>query len=58
MTRKELKILIKENRISKEDAKKLKKPHLFRRGLSYIWSLTKFVITLEPPEEFDDKKDK
>ena len=56
MTRKQLKNLIKENRISKEDAEKLKKPPLIRRGFNYIWALAKFVITLDPPEEFDKDK--
>ena len=51
MTNKQIKELVKQNRISKEDAKKLKKPSPIRRGFNYIVKLTKFAITLEPPEE-------
>ena len=51
MTNRQLKKLVKQHRISEEDAKKLKKPSPFRRGFNYISKLTKFAITLEPPEE-------
>ncbi|MCL1925014.1 MAG: hypothetical protein FWF50_05460 [Defluviitaleaceae bacterium] len=51
MTNKQLKELVNQNRISKEDARKLKKPSVFRRGFNYIAELIKFVITLEPPED-------
>ena len=51
MTNKQLKELVKQNRISEEDAKKLKKPGWIKRGFDYITKLTKFAITLEPPNE-------